>query len=221
MPLQFMKQLIINVCRQALLINARHSSMRYVLPVLSWLSRNGYKITLLVFFVISAFVIQHHIDVALNWLRTLDGYAPYLFVFLYCLMSVFCLPNVVLALAGGAIFGLFEGTLLNLLGATVGAGCGFCISRYTLFNDVKSWRNARVKQIIIQVERRGWRAVAFLRLMPIPYNLVNYALGATKIKFSQFLLATAIFLIPNKLILTYCGYKSIALYQFLHSVIVH
>ena len=49
--------------------------------------------------------------------------------------------------------------------------------------------------------------VALLRLVPIvPFNIVNYGLGMTHIKFTHYLVTTAIFLIPAEIFFTYCGY---------------
>lgn len=119
-----------------------------------------------------------------------------------------------LVLAGGALFGPILGTLLNLLGATLGATCGFLISRYFVPVKFTAVENVRVQKLIVMIERQGWRSVALLRLTPaIPYNLVNYAMGLTRIKFSHYLIATTVFLIPSKIIITYCGYYGVSLFN--------
>lgn len=178
------------------------------------------RLLLGVLFVTLAYCFHHEIPKILSWLQGLHHYVVPLFIILYCLMSIFCLPNVLLVLLGGALFGIVEGTFLNLLGATLGALCGFCLSRYIFPHHYSAYHSEhpnRFYRFIAKVEQQGWKSVALLRLLPlVPYNLVNYALGMTKIKLSHFLLATAIFLIPNKLILTYCGYKGVQLYQVMH-----
>jgi uncharacterized membrane protein YdjX (TVP38/TMEM64 family) len=164
-------------------------------------------------FVLLANVFHQHLQSILNWMNTLGSFAPCLFLLLYCLMSIFCLPNVLLALAGGALFGLVAGTLLNLCGATLGAMCGFCLSRYCLpRRAVVLDEHTRMQRLLRHVGRKGWKSVALLRLTPaMPYNLVNYGLGVTTIKFTHYILATFVFLIPNKVILTYCGYAGVNL----------
>ncbi len=158
-------------------------------------------------FVILAYFFEKNLQLILGWLDTLGPFAPLLFLSLYCLMSIFCLPNVLLVLAGGALFGFTNGMLLNLLGATLGAICGFCLSRHFFPQSILFKEGTRASRLIHQVEHRGWKAVAVLRLLPIfPYNIVNYSLGVTRIKFSHYVMATVVFLIPSKAVMTYCGH---------------
>ncbi|WP_237758276.1 TVP38/TMEM64 family protein [Legionella londiniensis] len=153
------------------------------------------------------FFFQQKAFLIIHWINNLGIVAPIFFLFLYCFATLFFLPTMVLTLAGGAIFGPVLGTFFNLLGATIGAGCAFCISRYLIFDWLKTKENARISKLIKGVENRGWQFVALLRIVPIiPFNIVNYGLGLTGIKFSHYMLTTVIFLIPTEIISTYCGY---------------
>lgn len=157
--------------------------------------------------VICAYFFQHNAPAILNWINTLGWLAPAFFLVLYCFASILFLPTMALTLAGGALFGPVIGTLVNLLGATMGAACAFCISRYMIFDWVAAKKSVRVSNLIAGVERQGWQFVAILRLMPVvPFSLVNYGLGITRIKLSHYLSATAVFLIPAEIFFTYCGY---------------
>ena len=156
---------------------------------------------------VCAYLFQHNAPAIINWTNTLGLIAPVFFLLLYCLATILFLPTMVLTLAGGALFGPVVGTLFNLLGATLGAACAFCISRYLAFDWLASKKNVRLTKLIAGVEGRGWQFVALLRLIPIiPFNLVNYGLGVTRIKFSHYLITTIIFLIPAEIFFTYCGY---------------
>ena len=162
--------------------------------------------------VVSAFIFQRNAQAIISWINTLGILAPIFFLLLYCLATILFLPTMVLTLAGGALFGPIEGTLFNLLGATIGATCAFCISRYLVFDWLANMKNNRINKLIAGVERRGWQFVALLRLVPIiPFNLVNYGLGITRIKFSHYLMATVIFLIPTEILFTYCGHAGMNL----------
>ena len=150
---------------------------------------------------------QHNAPAIISWTNTLGLIAPIFFLLLYCLATILFLPTMVITLAGGAIFGPIAGILFNLLGATLGAACAFCISRYFIFDKLTNIKNTRIKNLIIGVENRGWQFVALLRLVPIiPFNLVNYGLGVTRIKFSHYIITTIVFLIPTEIVFTYCGY---------------
>lgn len=157
--------------------------------------------------ILCIFSFHHHAAAILDWINTLGLWAPVFFLLLYCLASILFLPTLALTLAGGALFGPILGTLINLFGATLGAACAFSISRHMIFDWLISKQNTRVNILIAGVDRQGWQFVAILRLMPVvPFSFVNYGLGITRIKFSHYLIATAIFLIPVEIAFTYCGY---------------
>jgi uncharacterized membrane protein YdjX (TVP38/TMEM64 family) len=55
------------------------------------------------------------------------------------------------------------------------------------------------------VGREGFKIVALLRLSPVfPFNLLNYALGLTKVTFLQYL-AACIAMLPGTLLYVYYG----------------
>lgn len=154
-----------------------------------------------------AFFFQQQAPLVIKWINNLGIIAPFFFLILYCFATLLFLPTMVLTLAGGAIFGPVLGTLFSLMGATIGASCAFLISRYLIFDRLKVKSNVRMQKMIKGVEHKGWQFVALLRIVPIiPFNIVNYGLGLTRIKFSHYLLTTLIFLIPTEIISTYCGY---------------
>jgi hypothetical protein len=65
----------------------------------------------------------------------------------------------------------------------------------------------RARQLIDGVEKEGWRFVAFVRLVPLfPFNLVNYALGLTRIRLRDYALASYLFMSPGALAYAYLGY---------------
>jgi rhodanese-related sulfurtransferase len=64
-----------------------------------------------------------------------------------------------------------------------------------------------VKQLINGVEGEGWRFVAFLRLVPLfPFNLLNYALGLTRLRLLPYVIATYLFMLPGAIAYTNLGY---------------
>ena len=129
------------------------------------------------------------------------------FMLAYALGTVFFFPGSVLTLAGGVLFGPVLGTFLNLTSATVGAALAFLVARYLASEWVEEKAAGRLKQVKTGVESEGWRFVAFVRLVPLfPFNILNYALGLTRIKFSHYVLATYVCMLPGALAYTYLGY---------------
>ncbi|MBU0498815.1 MAG: VTT domain-containing protein [Gammaproteobacteria bacterium] len=132
---------------------------------------------------------------------------PLLFMLIYALATVLFLPGSVLTLAGGALFGPVLGTFYNLTGATAGAVLAFLAARFFAAGWVERKAGGRLKQLKEGVEAEGWRFVAFVRLVPLfPFNLLNYALGLTRIPLGQYLVASYLFMLPGALGYTYLGY---------------
>ena len=134
-------------------------------------------------------------------------WGPLVFMLIYAVGTVFFLPGSVLTLAGGALFGPVWGTLYNLTGATLGAAVAFLAARYLAADWVERKSDQRVRQLQEGVEGEGWRFIAFVRLVPLfPFNLLNYALGLTRIRFWVYVVASWIFMLPGAIAYTYLGY---------------
>lgn len=96
-------------------------------------------------------------------------------------------------LAGGALFGPVRGVAINLTGATFAAILSFLAARYMAGSVVTRRAGPRLHQVIMGVEAEGWRFVALVRLVPlVPPNLLNYALGLTRIHVVPYALASLI-----------------------------
>lgn len=142
-----------------------------------------------------------------QWMQGAGSAAPFIFMAIYALGSVLFLPGSVLTFAGGALFGPVLGTLYNLTGATAGAVLAFLTARYLASEWVERKTEGRLKKIMDGVESEGWRFVAFVRLVPLfPFNLLNYALGLTRIKLFHYVVASYICMFPGALAYTYLGY---------------
>jgi uncharacterized membrane protein YdjX (TVP38/TMEM64 family) len=150
---------------------------------------------------------QFDIDAIQQWLDDAGMLAPVIFILVYALATVLFLPGSVITLAGGALFGPVFGTLYNLAGATLGASLAFLLSRYLAADWVRKKSRGKLEQLIAGVEKEGWKFIAFVRLVPLfPFNLLNYALGLTRIPLLQYALVSFIFMLPGGAAYTYLGY---------------
>jgi uncharacterized membrane protein YdjX (TVP38/TMEM64 family) len=154
-----------------------------------------------------AFRDQLSVEQLVEWVRLLGWLAPLVFIASYAVAAVFFLPGLLFTLAGGALFGPLYGTLYNLIGATIGATLAFLAARYIARDWVTQRSGNRLRQLVEGVDKEGWRFVAFTRLVPLfPFNLLNYALGLTKIRLSHYIITTFIFMSPAGAAYTYLGY---------------
>tara|TARA_R110002110_G_scaffold65206_4_gene180005 strand:- start:89629 stop:90294 length:666 start_codon:yes stop_codon:yes gene_type:complete len=133
--------------------------------------------------------------------------APVLFVIMYATATVFFLPGSVLTLTGGFLFGPVLGTIYNIIGAVLGATLAFWIARFLASDWVAKKTGKRLQWLLQGIATSGWRFVAVVRLIPaIPFNLLNYALGLTKIRTLPYMVASAVFMLPGCFAYTYLGH---------------
>ena len=142
-----------------------------------------------------------------SWVIEAGKAGPILFMVIYAIGTIFFFPGSILTLAGGALFGPVWGSLYNLTGATVGATISFLAARHLASDWVETKTAGRIKQLKEGVEGEGWRFVAFVRLVPLfPFNLLNYALGLTRISLWHYVIASYLFMLPGAIAYTYLGY---------------
>ncbi len=137
--------------------------------------------------------------------------APLLFVAIYAAATVLFLPGSLLTLAGGLLFGPLWGTLYSLGGATLGASLAFLLARYLASDWVERRASGLLLRLKQGVEAEGWRFVALVRLVPLfPFNLLNYALGLTRIPLRSYVLTSALCMLPGALAYSWLGHLGAA-----------
>jgi len=129
------------------------------------------------------------------------------YVLLYVAMVALSVPGaLVMTLAGGAIFGLLEGTILASVGSSIGATVAFLASRF-LFRDWVGRRfQSRLDQVNRGLEKDGWLYLLSLRLVPaIPYTLINLVFGVTTLSVGAFYGASQIGMLPATFVYVNAG----------------
>lgn len=141
------------------------------------------------------------------WMEGLGALGAVAFVLAYVVVTVALVPASLLTLAAGAVYGLARGIPLVLAGATLGATAAFLLSRYALRDAVERRlaRRPRLAAVMDAVSRDGRRIAFLLRLSPaVPFGLLNYALGATRLRLADFVVALA-GIVPGTALYVYYG----------------
>jgi uncharacterized membrane protein YdjX (TVP38/TMEM64 family) len=142
-----------------------------------------------------------------GWVEGLGLWGPVVFVAAYAAATVAFIPGSLLTLAAGAIFGVIEGTLLVFIAATLGAGLAFLVSRHLARSAIEQRLagNAKFDAIDRAVAMEGRKIVLLLRLSPVfPFNLLNYALGLTQVRFWDYVFAS-VGMLPGTVLYVYYG----------------
>ncbi len=133
-----------------------------------------------------------------------DNFA--LWFIIYCGITVIgcvalALPGITFAIAAGALFGPFWGSLACLIATTIGAMVAFLAGRFFLQDTIKprAMKNAYLKKWLFDESSGNQLFILMItRLVPLfPFNLQNFAYGVTDISFGVYSIGTFVFMIPG------------------------
>jgi len=148
-----------------------------------------------------------HFAAFATWVQGLGPAGPLIFIAAYAAAVVAFVPGSILTLVAGAIFGLGWGTLYVLVAATLGASLAFLVARYVARGAVEQRLagNPKLAAIDRAIGAEGRKIVLLLRLSPaFPFNVLNYALGLTRVRFGDYLIAS-LGMLPGTLLYVYSG----------------
>jgi uncharacterized membrane protein YdjX (TVP38/TMEM64 family) len=172
------------------------------------------KLALWVLLVVGLVLAAHYFDAAARLRVALDGIArlglwgPVLFGLLYVAATVFFLPGSILTVGAGVVFGLVRGFAIVSISATLGATSAFLVGRYLARDWIAGKIEGHPTFAVIDdaVAREGWKIVGLLRLSPVvPFNVLNYAFGVTRVSLRDYVLASWIGMMPGTLLYVYLG----------------
>jgi len=150
--------------------------------------------------------VRETVDDVHDWVDSLGALAPFLFVVVSACLTPLMFPGPLLAGASGLLFGTWLGFPLSLLAAVLGASLAFSIARWVAGDAVHRLGGRRVLAVEELVSRRGFTSVLYARITPgVPYTLVNYAAGLTRIPLLAFAGATALGAAPRSFAYTALG----------------
>ncbi|NER83078.1 MAG: TVP38/TMEM64 family protein [Leptolyngbya sp. SIO1D8] len=144
---------------------------------------------------------------ALAWIDSLGAIAPIAFIILYVIVTVAFIPASIVTLGAGVVFGVVQGSLYVFIGAMLGAAAAFLVGRYLARDWVgsKIAGNDKFKAIDEAIANEGRKIIFLIRLSPaFPFNLLNYALGLTKVSLKDYVLGTT-GILPGTVMYVYLG----------------
>lgn len=134
-----------------------------------------------------------------SWISSYGSWGPLIYMAIYSVAPSLMLPGLPITIAGGVLFGPVGGIIYTSIGSTIGASIAFLFARYMGREWVGAMlKEGKWKELDSEVERQGWKIVAFTRLIPLfPFNMLNYAFGLTRIRFSHYAAASFVFMLPG------------------------
>jgi uncharacterized membrane protein YdjX (TVP38/TMEM64 family) len=126
----------------------------------------------------------------------------------YVPAAILFVPGSLLTLGAGFLFGPVKGTVVVSLGSTAGAAAAFIVARRVARDWVLRHIAGRPKLAAVSdaVEHDAFKVILLTRLSPVfPFNVLNYAFGLTSVRFSSYILASWLGMLPGTIMYVLLG----------------
>ena len=151
--------------------------------------------------------LQQQLVSLIEWINGLGAIAPIIFILAYIAITIAFLPASIFTLGAGFVFGVVKGSILVFIGAMLGATAAFLIGRFVARDWIakKVAGNQFFSALDNAIAQEGLKLIFLIRLSPaFPFNLLNYALGLTKVSLPSYVLGTT-GIIPGTIMYVYLG----------------
>lgn len=150
-----------------------------------------------------------------SYILSFGVFAPVIYILMFTLIPLTLFPDSILAIAGGVVFGLYWGTIYTIIGAAFGGTLSFYISRNFGRDVVEKLIKHKAQWFEDGAEKQGFLLILALRFIPlIPFDIISYGAGLSKIRYRDFITATVLGIIPGVLVYTNLGDKVIDIYSW-------
>ncbi|WP_257347869.1 TVP38/TMEM64 family protein [Pseudalkalibacillus decolorationis] len=144
-----------------------------------------------------------------NWVLSFGWTAPGVYLLIFTIRPFVLFPSSLLALVGGLAFGFWYGFVLTMVGTCLGAIVSFLAIRKLGIQVGRVPSKPKYDKIREQIDKRGFYILLVLRLLPfLHFEIVTYLSAVSNIRFSPYLWATFLGVVPGAFI--YCGLGSSA-----------
>ena len=167
--------------------------------------------TVLALSLLAFFAFEHEITVGTlkEYTQSFGSFAPIIYILIFTLVPLTLIPTSLIAISGGALFGLYYGSLYTLIGAAFGATLSFGLSRYFGKTLAEKLISNKAQCFSEHAEKNGFLFVFLLRLIPfVPFDVISYGAGLSRIRYIDFLCATCIGILPGVVAYSNIGDKS-------------
>jgi uncharacterized membrane protein YdjX (TVP38/TMEM64 family) len=141
-----------------------------------------------------------------QWVKGIGPAGYLVYIAAYVVFCVLGIPASPLTIGAGAIFGFVKGSIVVVIGATLGATAAFYLARTSLRTRVEAATkgNAKFRALDRAISREGGRIVFLVRLAPVfPFAYINFAFGLTGVSTAAYVIATFLGIIPVTLAFVY------------------
>jgi phosphatidylserine/phosphatidylglycerophosphate/cardiolipin synthase-like enzyme/uncharacterized membrane protein YdjX (TVP38/TMEM64 family) len=156
---------------------------------------------------LATFLDSNHVT---GWARRAGDYwwMPIVTILAYTPVAFTLFPRPLLTLFAVIAFGPLAGFAYAMLGIELSAWVSFALGKAMDRNTVRRIAGTRLNSILLVLRRRGLLAMTALRLVPLaPFLVEGVVAGAARVKFSDFMIGTALGMLPGTLTSTVFGHQ--------------
>ncbi|MGH9711825.1 MAG: TVP38/TMEM64 family protein [Candidatus Acidiferrales bacterium] len=145
----------------------------------------------------------------LDWVRSRGALGMTVYGMAYAIGTVLLVPGTLLTAGSGFLYGTVIGTLIVSPASVLGATISFLLAR----SFARDWVAKKVSKypkfelIDRAIAKNGFKIVLLMRLDPvfIPFAILNYALGLSRVRLRDYVLASWIGMLPATTLYVYLG----------------
>ncbi|MCB9810708.1 MAG: TVP38/TMEM64 family protein [Candidatus Nomurabacteria bacterium] len=154
-------------------------------------------------------------------LAGLGWWSGLVFILAYTIRPLVFFPASIMTPLSAVLFGPVMGWVYTYIGENLSATVAFFTARYFGRNFVKENQNAFIKKYDEKLRCCGFETVLTLRLIPLfPFDFVNYASGLSAIRYSSYIGATLLGVIPGLTAYIFLGGSLMNPYLIIPTVIL-
>jgi len=145
-----------------------------------------------------------------RWIGEQGIWAPVMLVAAFVVLTPFMVPDTLLTVSAGVLFGFVVGAAVVLVGTTIARATQYLLARQVLKQRVQQYVATRPGLAGIERAVRGdqFRLQVLIRLTPMSPTLVSYIFGSADVRFGGFMLALAA-TVPMYLVQVYLGVEGV------------
>ena len=143
------------------------------------------------------------------WIQTLGALAPLGFILLFVVLTPVFVSVDTLCFAAGLLFSFGAGVLYIIIATYLASALIFLLGRYLIKDRVIAFisKHKQLAALDTAIDKQPFKLMFLLRLTPLPFAMLGYALSVTQVRFWPYLAATSGILIYN-CSLVYMGYTT-------------
>ena len=173
----------------------------------------GRKLSVILAVATVILVIGHELKLYLPdlelWIQNLGAFAPLGFIALFIVLTPFFISVDTLCFAAGLLFSIGAAELYIIIATYLASALIFFLGRYLIKDRVIAFisKHEHLAALDTAINSQPFKLMFLLRLTPLPFAILSYALSVTQVRFWPYLGATSGILIYNTS-LVYMGYTT-------------